>query len=198
MTRSSYRVLASLAAAVLFLTACYFPWPSEKEARRVGTEKLRSTLEGLPRPGKFTVPKSPGTSRDDVNYRGNYRGQSAWLEANFFTSLSPEEACRVYLAYVLSRPQWKLTESSCDVGAGPPYVGRVVATEEFPSGSNEVFSLRIAASVPFSPSPEGAEAQAQIFVNIHYSMDRHADSSCRPNELTGESRCVAAYWSGLE
>ncbi len=74
----SLRVLLAAGVLAALLSTCgYVPWPSEVKAKRVAVEKLRSTLEALPKPADFRSAKFPGTDSDDVRYHGIYRAKNA-------------------------------------------------------------------------------------------------------------------------
>jgi hypothetical protein len=180
----SLRVLLAAGVLAALLSTCgYVPWPSEVKAKRVAVEKLRSTLEALPKPADFRSAKFPGTDSDDVRYHGIYRAKNAFLTAIYLTSLPLDEACQLYRQFIETQQHWDVVGSPCRSGSGAnPYRG-VGAIGKFPWRSRERFQIHLVIRRPEVP-PGVEPIGSEIVLEMSYALDQRAETDCTPPELS--------------
>jgi hypothetical protein len=193
--RHSRVAMAAFMAVNALLSACnYSPSSSEREAKRVAVNELRSVLERLPKPDDLEIAKDPVTGKDDAGYDGNYRGRTAHYNGRYYTSLPPEETCEIYWRFVQTRPEWVPTSPPCAVRSQP---SRFIDVTSLYQKEHEVrFRLTIIAG-PRERAPDARGSLIQL--EMYYAVDARSSAQCIPAALTGAPLpCEEADWDGLD
>lgn len=192
-------LLAPLVATlVLTLPACdaFFTSGEERAAREVALEKLRSTLASLPHPQDMTVARFPGTDFADVLYWGNYQARNAFLDAQYLTSLDPDEVCRTYLRFVESRADWQPRYPPCQSQpTRDAYVTNLGVRQKFPPPSKERFELNIVIRKRQAQPGAPPITHSEISLHMRYAADRQIESRCIPLEgAPPQELCASGEW----
>ena len=193
--RRSRVAFVALMAVSTLLPACeYSPSRSEREAKRVAVDELRSVLEQLPKPGGLEVEKHPVTDRDEATYGGNYRGRTAHYRALYRTSLSPAETCEIYWRFLQTRPEWVPTSPPCAVSAQP---SRFIDVTSLYQKEHEI---RFRLTIVVMPREGAPDARGSLIrLNMFYAVDARSSAQCIPAALTGAPLpCEEADWNGLD